>query len=34
MNSVKIAELGVYAKCQILAITWVDENGQIQYFSF
>lgn len=34
MNSVKIVELGVYAKCQIPAITQVDENGQIQYFSF
>lgn len=34
MNSVKIVELGVYAKCQIPAITQVDENSQIQYFSF
>lgn len=34
MNSVKIVELGVYAKCQIPPITRVDESGQIQYFSF
>lgn len=34
MNSVKIVELVMCAKCQIPAINRIDENGPIQYFSF